>query len=117
MRRNADGTLDLSHLGEINPDVAEVIGAGRRRIERRSQTPAQRRAADRSKVTVDIPPDVKDELDRIADQLSVPLSQVYQWLLLRGLEHTSLDELREARKPSRSMRYEYVLFASPKRQP
>lgn len=67
-------------------------------------------SASRNVVSYDIPKDLDDHLDAMARQLSVPVSQVARWMLLRGLEHTTETELLDALLPSRSMRYQFVLF-------
>ncbi len=115
--RRPDRMIDYSNLA---PEVGDVLRDDLARQAQRRMTRKQLRDAARTKVTIDLPDDLRRNLDQIADRLSVPLSQVYRWLLLRGLEVTSIDELEAYRISSRSMRYEFVLFrddASPKRQP
>lgn len=104
---------------DIDPAVAAYIQDGERRQATRAMTKAQRRQASRNKMTVDLPKALDDRLHVMAADLSVPVSQLVQYLVERGLELVTIDELIEARRPTRSMRYEFVLFsndASPKGQ-
>lgn len=94
-----------------------VFGALDRVRRARNQTPGQRKKADkdakRNRVMVDLPEELEEALDRIAERLSVPRSQVATWLMLRGLEHARIEELVDAREPSRSMRFEFNLVMFP----
>jgi hypothetical protein len=109
MKRNPDGTINMDAL---DPHVASAFEEGQRRQVARSKTKAQRNQAKRNRLTIDLPKDLEDRLFQDAAALSVPVSQLVVWLLLRGSEVTSQDELMNARKPSRSMRYEFVLFTN-----
>lgn len=108
------------HFDELDQGVTKEIRDGQRRKVTRSLTKEQRKQAARIKVTIDLPEELKQHLDDKAAALGVPLSQLYRWVILRGLDHTTYEELEAARMPSRSMRYEFILFpidASPKGQP
>jgi hypothetical protein len=107
MKRNPDGTIDMSAL---DPHVASVYEDGQRRQAARSMSKRQRQQAARNRMTFDIPVELEDKLTAIALDYSVPVSQLATFLMLRGLEHTSEEELLAARVPSRSMRYEFVLY-------
>ncbi len=94
-----------------------VFGALERVKRARNQTPGQRRKAEkdakRNRAMFDLPEELETALDAIAERLSVPRSQVASWLMLRGLEHTQIEELVDCRRPSRSMRYEFNLESYP----
>jgi DNA-binding transcriptional ArsR family regulator len=95
-----------------------VFGALERVKRARNQTPGQRRKAEkdakRNRAMFDLPEELETALDEIATRLSVPRSQVASWLMLRGLEHTQIEELVDCRRPSRSMRYEFNLEDYPR---
>jgi len=99
--------------GEIDP----VFGALERVKRARNMTPGQRRKAEkdarRNRVMLDLPVELEEVLNQLADRLSVPKSQVAAWLMLRGLEHTGINEMVDAREASRSMRYEFNLVDFP----
>ena len=107
MKRNPDGTIDMNG---VDPLVARVFEDGQRRQNARSMTKRQRQQAARNRMTFDIPVELEDKLTAIALDYSVPVSQLATFLMLRGLDHTSEEELLAARVPSRSMRYEFVLY-------
>lgn len=107
MKRNPDGTINMDSM---DPAVARVFADGERRQAARSMTKRQRQQAARNRMTFDIPAELEQKLTAIAADYSVPVSQLATFLMLRGLEHTSEEELLEARVPSRSMRYEFVLY-------
>ena len=94
-----------------------VFGALERVKRARNQTPGQRRKAEkdakRNRAMFDLPEELETALDEIAERLSVPRSQVASWLMLRGLEHTQIEELVDCREASRSMRYEFNLAEFP----
>lgn len=58
---------------------------------------------------IDIPLELEQELERMAEQLSVPFSQLINRLAYEGWQVISIDQLREELQPSRSMRYSYNL--------
>lgn len=94
-----------------------VFGALERVKRARNMTPGQRRKAEkdlkRNRVMLDLPVELEEVLDQLADRLSVPKSQAAAWLMLRGLEHAKIEEMVDAREPSRSMRYEFNLVEFP----
>lgn len=104
---------------KLDAAVAAVLDGGqdddlRQRRERaQDMTPGERRKADkdrkRNRATYDLPEELERIIEQTAARLSVPKSEVATWLMIRGVENTSLDELIDSRNPSRSMRYEYVL--------
>ncbi len=119
--------LDAAVGSALTPDPSPINGrggidpvfGGLERVRRaRNMTPGQRRKAEkdarRNRVMIDLPKELEAVLDRIAAELSVPRSQVASYLMLLGLWAAEIDELREAREPSRSMRYEYILAVYPK---
>lgn len=94
-----------------------VFGALERVKRARNMTPGQRRKAEkdlkRNRVMLDLPVELEEVLDQLADRLSVPKSQAAAWLMLRGLEHAQIEEMVYDREPSRSMRYMYNLAEFP----
>lgn len=114
MKRNPDGTINMDAL---DPHVATAFEEGQLRKAGRSMTKRQRQQAKRNRMTFDLSPQLEEKLTQIAADFGVPVSQLAEFLLLRGLDHTSEDDLYQARTPSRSMRYEFNLFpreATPK---
>lgn len=97
---------------DLDPAISAIIEDGQNRQVARSMTKAQKRQAARNRMTFDIRPETEQRLTDLAAELSIPLSQLAEWLILRGLDHTTEDELSEARIPCRSMRYEFVLFTT-----
>lgn len=101
------GFIDFN---QVDPAVAAFMADGERRQANRTMTKAQRRQADRNRMTFDLSEDVSAALVAMAAELSVPVSQLAEVLIKRGQEHTGMDELMDMRLPARSMRYEFVLF-------
>lgn len=113
--------------GTLTPALSRNAGEGEKRdpvfgaLDRvrraRNMTPGQRRKAEkdlkRNRVMLDLPVELEEVLDQLADRLSVPKSQAAAWLMLRGLEHAKIEEMVDAREPSRSMRYEFNLVEFP----
>lgn len=127
-RMELDGAVEAAMtLGALTPALSQKLGEGGRgdpvfgaleRVKRaRNQTPGQRRKAEkdakRNRAMFDLPEELETALDEIAERLSVPRSQVASWLMLRGLEHTQIEELVDCREVSRSMRYEFNLADFP----
>lgn len=115
--KRQNGTIDFSHLA---PDVAETIRNGQRRMAAKSMSSKQRRDAARNRLVIDIPVELENQLSEIARELGLPISQLIRWLILRGMETSTREEIEDARLPSRSMRYEFILFTTndtPKRHP
>lgn len=106
MKRNADGTIDFSDLS----GAAGALEAGRQSKAARSRTAKQRADAARNRVTWDIPAELEERVNALAAAVGVPDSQVARWLLEAGLRVTTDAELIAAREPSRSMRFEFVLY-------
>jgi len=95
---------------KVDPAVAAFLSDGQRRQANRSMTKAQKRQAARNRATFDLSEEITTTLTETAAELSVPVSQLAEWYIKRGIEHTGMEELIDARKPARSMRYEFVLF-------
>jgi hypothetical protein len=108
MRRNLDGTPT------IDPYVAKELDAGQERARRRTMTPGQRKKADRdaarNRRMIDIDPGLDAKLVNIAADLSVPISQLINYLIIRGLFIVTKEEIEGARQPGRSMRYDFNLI-------
>lgn len=107
--KRADRMIDYSNL---DAGLGDVIREDLQRQERRSMTKAQRRQAERNRMTFDLPVELEQELTAVAEHLSVPVSQVAIWWMLRGREVSSVSDMAAARIRSRSMRYEFVLFSN-----
>lgn len=111
IKRNAP----VQQLGDAAVDAAmEEDGRVQARRERAIyQTAGERRRAEkdrkRNRAMFDLPPALEATIDELAEWLGTPKSQVAVYLMLAGLERVSREDLRAARRPSRSMRYEYVL--------
>jgi hypothetical protein len=114
MKKNDFGMIDLRG---IDPAVAEVVGDGRRRRKLRGMGKGQRRKvekdAQRSRAMFDIPLELLDALDKIAQDLRTPRSQVANMLILlamKGMEDGTLP-LPESweKRVSESMRFEFTL--------
>lgn len=95
----------------VDPAVAALLADGEHRQATRAMSKDQRRQAERNRITLDISKDTQAMLVDLATQLSVPISQLAEYLILKGMEVTSTDELSDMRTPSRSMRYEFNLIA------
>lgn len=104
-RRNALDPAIKSALGE-DP----LYG---RMAKERNMTASQRKRAkadrERNRVMIDMPEDLQEVVDRIAEGDGLPRSQVVSWLLAIGLQHFERGEMIDARVPSRSMRWEFTL--------
>lgn len=95
--------------GALDPVVSNLLSkSGDKQL-----TPAQRKrkAADRARNrrVLDISPELDSQLEKLAEELGCPVSSLAVYLIQRGLSVTTEDELKEARQPTRSMRFEYVL--------
>lgn len=101
------GFIDFN---QVDPAVAAFLADGEKRQANRTMTKAQKRQAARNRATFDLSEDLTTSLTETAAELSIPVSQLAEWYIRRGMEHTGMDELLGARLPARSMRYEFVLF-------
>lgn len=112
MKRNPDGTWDLSGL---DPFVEQELRGGVQRAARRAMPEGKRkkaaRDAARNRRMIDLPVELEQTLEEIAADLSVPVSQLIVALINRGMYSMQIEELQDLRQPSRSMRYEYTLPA------
>lgn len=63
----------------------------------------------RNRMCIDIPVELQDKLNCIALDFDVSVSQLCTFLLRRGLDTTTREELIEARVPSKSHRFEFTL--------
>lgn len=110
-------SLDLAVDAATGDERDPIYGGLSKTRRARNMTAGQRKkaAADaaRNRVMVDLPEELEAVLDRIAERLSVPRSQVMTYLMLVGLGAAELDEMRDRLTASRSMRYEYNLTGMP----
>ncbi len=100
----------------IDPAIKSVLGEDPlygRMAKERNMTASQRKRAkadrERNRVMIDMPEDLQEVVDRIAEAEGLPRSQVVSWLLAIGLQHFDRGEMIDARVPSRSMRWEFTL--------
>lgn len=102
---------------KLDPAVEAAMGDDSQTSERRQkaiyQTPGERRKGEkdrkRNRAMFDLPPTLETVLDELAEELGTPRSQVAVYLMIVGLQHARMEDLRAARAFSRSMRYEYRL--------
>lgn len=84
-----------------------------KRSRARGMTASQRRKAAkdkaRNRMMIDLPVALERMVDSLAAELGVPVSQVANYLMIRGLQCARLGELAAAKRVTRSMRYEYTL--------
>lgn len=110
--KNPNGTISFTPP-TIDPYVQEAIEDGRVRAARRGMTPGQRKRAIRDQARVrlqlDLPQWIKDDLEKKAAELGVPVSQLACYFILCGMDFTPEGTLEEMRKITRSMRYEFCL--------
>jgi len=99
-------------LGREDP----IYGNQERRKRARNMTKAERRRAEkqaaRNRVMLDLPVEVEEVLEMWAEEHSCPKSQVAAYLILAGaraVQRGDVKALRDVRRLSRSMRYEFVL--------
>ncbi len=111
-----DAALSTHIEGDQDPIYGGLALAQRGRMTRSQRRRAQRES-ERNRVTVDMPPELDVLTQGIADKLSVPRSQVVNYLVLIALQQivqeNVLSPTRWPRKVSRSMRYEFVLERYP----
>ena len=100
----------------LDPAIKSVLGEDPlygRMAKERNMTASQRKRAkadrERNRVMIDLPEDLQEVVDRIAEAEGLPRSQVVSWLLAIGLQHFDQGEMIDARVPSRSMRWEFTL--------
>jgi len=104
-------------LERRDPAVTAIFTDAAQREERRALTKSQRRKRDldaaRSKVTVDLPPELVRALQQLAAQEGVSLSGLIAYYAAQGIlrhDRNALDSLRSA---SRSPRFEWKLDLEP----
>lgn len=106
MKQDENGFIKF---GDLDPETAGVIGQGRQRQANRAKSKrAVRQArvdAARNRRMIDIPLELESHLVGIADELSVPVSQLIARLVWEGLEHLTIEKLKIELHPTRSMRY------------
>lgn len=68
-------------------------------------------STNRNRITLDMPVELQDKLLAIALDYDVSISQLATFLIRRGLDATTHDDLIEARVPSKSHRFEFLLKA------
>ncbi len=107
MKRTSSGVPDLAGL---DPYIAGAVDEANRRQKQRTMTKDQKRQANRNRVTYDLPVELTDRLTALAAEIDCPVSQVVRYLLEQGLTTVTLDEMVSKRTPSRSMRFEFILF-------
>lgn len=121
MKKREDGTFDFS---DIDPEVHSEIQRGKARQARQRLSPDQRSRAARQKEidarrnrrNIDIDPDLEHQVEDMADQLSVPFSQLLCRLAYEGLCTLDMQTLQNECQPSRSMRFYYTLPLPGKRR-
>lgn len=117
VKKSENGLIDFS---KADDSIYPVIEAGRRREAGRHMTAAQRRRAekDRARNTrrIDLDPSLEGEIETLANDLGCSFSALARYLMDKALDSTDLVELRDAREPIRSMRYEFTLRYSRKRK-
>jgi hypothetical protein len=126
---NFDEVLDPAvdaMLGEAKErrDALKLTPEERRKIRLRRERERKRKAAEKVKirerrgkrVTYDLPPDLRAQVSELANERSIPASQLAAWLLTRALEHFGgtaealAQELFPYLSPSRSPRYAWNLY-------
>ncbi len=95
---------------QIDPAVAAILGEGERRQEERSLPRAERRQRvrdrSRTKLTVDLPEGVIEEIREVAEAENVGVSSLVHWLLVEGLrEYREVDRLKK--EAARSLKFSY----------
>ncbi len=121
MRKIQESALDAALSTHFENGERDPIYGGLARAQRGRMTRSQRRKAEReaerNRVTVDMPTGLDEVTQGIADQLSVPRSQVVNYLVLMALQqivqHKASAPGWWPKEASRSMRYEYVLAQYP----
>ncbi len=109
-------TNDEERRNAIDPAVTSALGRDPlygRMAKERSMTSAQRKKLrsdrQRNRIMVDMPVELQEIMDRIAETESLPRSQVMCWLLTVGLKQFNRIEMIDAKVPSRSMRWEFTI--------
>lgn len=109
--------LDAAVEAVTDSERDPIFGGLEKTRRARNLTPGKRKKAEqdaaRNRVMIDISPELEQVLDRVAERLSVPRSQVASYLMLMGLWAADMEEMRAACEASRSMRYEYNLARMP----
>jgi len=97
----------------LDPAVAAALGDGERRSRRRGMTAGERRSAKRqegrSKMTLDLPAALIEELRRLAGAEECSESSLAAALLARGLEAYARGEVGLRKRLSRSPRFRWVV--------
>ena len=95
MKQDENGFIKF---GDLDPETAGVISQGRQRQANRVKSKrALRQAtldATRNRRMIDIPIELEDHLVGIADELSIPVSQLIARLVWEGLEHLTIEKLK-----------------------
>ncbi len=105
----------------LDPAISDLLdGMEQRQLE--SQLPKrlrEKKARERAKIasrreqraTYDLPPQIRQHIKDLADQLSLPASQLVALAILRFLNdhEQGLIDLGDYKQPSRSPRYDWVL--------
>ena len=106
----------------LDPVVADLL-AGMEQKQAESQLPRkirEKKIRERQKIrarrdqraTYDLPPFLRQRVKELAEEHSVPASQLVTLALMRFFEAYDLDQidLRELKQPSRSPRYDWNLI-------
>ncbi len=105
----------------LDPAISDLLdGMEQRQLD--AQLPKrlrEKKARERAKIasrreqraTYDLPPQIRQRVKELADQLSLPASQLVSLALLNFLNdyRDGLVDLAEYKQPSRSPRYDWVL--------
>lgn len=100
-------------MNEPDQAVTAILRDGTARVASRGKSKrAARQAridATRTTMRIDVPPDLKIHLEKIAHDLGCPASQLVNRVIWEGLERLDLETLRGELIPCRSMRYPSAL--------
>jgi hypothetical protein len=112
---------DLKRTTILDPAVADLLEGmeqrqneamlPRKQREKKARERARIQARREQRATYDLPPAVRESIKNLAEQHSLPISQLVTLALLRFFDeyksgHIDLGQLK---KPSRSPKYEWVL--------
>ncbi len=83
----------------------------RKQREKKARERARIQARREQRATYDLPPVVRERIKKLAEQHSLPISQLVTLSLLRFFEDYASDkiDLGSYKKPSRSPKYDWVL--------
>lgn len=100
----------------LDPAVESALGGdplyGRMAKERKMTAAQRKRATEdrkRTRMNLDISDELKGLVEVIAEAEGLTNSQVVSWLLAIGLEHFDRSAMIDAKVPSKSMRWEFLL--------